>query len=276
MNATIGRNLTRRQLIGGIGAAGLATAVGGKLAFAQETTTSTTDTTTAATTLTDLLTRVDAAIAEAQADRAAVTSIDFTIVDQLIDEALNLRDQAAAATEQTEQFRFAIAAIRSANSSGAVIEALLTTFGLPSKQTRSSVVLAEVHEGLTTLATEVGTANADAVTFVDIAQALYTEAYDAYNAGTYASATRLAMTAGRVGSIAMVLTATDLDRAGFGDRKKDRDMLGGRGDRIRDRVLDGLGDGPDRDRDRLFDGSGDGPFGGDIPAAPVEVPVPAF
>lgn len=271
MNATFGRTLDRRQLIGGIGAAGLATAVGGGLAFAQESTPTTTNGgTTTATPLQDLLTRVDAAIADAQADRAAVTGIDFTIVDQLIDQALNLRDQTAAATDAAEQLRHGTAAIRAANSSGAVIEALLTSYGLPSRQARTSVALAEAHERLTALVTEVGTTNADAVTFVEIAKALYAEAYDAYNAGTYASAARLAMTAGRVGGIALVLTGNDLGRGGMGDRAKGDRAPGGRGDH-------------ERDRDRLLDGpGGDGPFGegqgpgGELPAEPVEVPAPTF
>lgn len=258
MNDTIGRTVNRRRLIGGIGAAGLATAVGSRLAFAQESTpTGAAETATDTPLLDELLARADEEIAAAQADRAAVTGIDFTIVDQLIDQAVNLRDQAVAATDRIEQARFALAAIRAANSSGATMEALLSDFGLPSKQTRSSVVLAAVHEGLTELATEVGSENADAVAFVGIAEALYGQAYDAYNAGTYASATRLALTAGRVGSIAVILTADGLGRGGLfrrGDKRGRRERIfGGDGP---------FGDGPDFDDER--------------PAAPVEVPAPTF
>jgi hypothetical protein len=225
--------LSRRRVIAGATAAGVATVIGASLAFAQDATptpsTSTggsgtpaagSSSTTNGTSdqSSTILQRVDDAIASAKADRDSVSSsADLTVVDQLLTQASAFRDKAATGTDDAQTQRYARAAFESADAATDLITAQLSAFGLPSEKTRVGEILTRAHDEIQQISTNVGAStDTDVKTNVSTAQSLYSKAYDLYNAGTYAEAGGTARAAVSVGKIAEILTSTGNGVGGFG------------------------------------------------------------
>lgn len=272
--------INRRSVLAGAAGVGLATALGATLGKAQESTpvpgSLTTPSAGGATegAATTLLQRIDDAVARVQADRDAVSSsIDVTLVDQLLAKAAAFRDQVAGATTLTDiqAFQQARAAISLARAASAAIVGELSNFGLPSQQARTSRVVAAVHGAITEISDLVSSSTDTNVTDVlSLAQQLYQSAYEAYNVGTYAKAVALARAAGSTAEAATLATGLyggKLSRQGrwFGPEDGPDGPGWGKGRRRGDRRnLPGL---PGSDESDSED---------DTRETPVEVPAPNF
>lgn len=241
--------LSRRRMIAGTAVAGVATAFGATIAFAQSddsTPAADSSTTTEAGTpavggetettngdATDILARVDEEIAAVQADRdAAGSRADLTTVDELLTQASGLRDKAHAATDADERRRLARAALATARAAGNLIEAQLSAYGLPSQQAPASRILANANERIVALGDEITAgADADADAALASAQQLYTVAYDAYNAGTYSQAAKTARVAEQLAQVAAFLSGAEVkgDMGGFGRGERGINRLPGNG-----------------------------------------------
>lgn len=248
--------INRRQLVGGT--AGIATAATAVVALGSLVSAQTSDSATAtpeagsggsdsgttldATAITD---RSAAVIASVTSDRDALaSSLDTTVIDELLSLAADLQAKAEAAPAPTGTGRrsgssssgstssgttssaatpdaaansssttttpgkieLAFAAARTAQAARATIVAQLATFGLPSEQARLSRGLSQIYAAVKALATEAtSSSEADASALVSHAEAAYTNAYDAYTAKTYASVTAYGEATAHLAAAASVL-----------------------------------------------------------------------
>jgi len=289
--------LTRRRLLAGTVAAGLATTLGVGIAFAQDGSeaTPTAGTDADATPAvggqseededgsgdgTAAVERATAAILAAEGDRDAVSGqIDATTIDRALAQATTLRDRAetsVAADDTAAARRAAFAAIAIAHAAGNLVEAQLIAAGLPSQEAPASRVLANAHAVIQ----EVTTGTADATdaevgTTVALAQELYQTAFDRFGEGQYGQAARTARAAMTLAGSAALLAAPDdafADGPFWGDRGGDDfpglPGIGRHGGRreIRREIRGGI-------RDRVLDRD---PASDADAGEPVDVPEPEF
>jgi hypothetical protein len=250
VRTNIANNVTRRRLIGsaaGLAAATLATvglvSAQTSTATPDASTSSSSSTTTTGTAGDDQLTTF---LASVKTDRDAVaSSIDTTMIDQILAVANDLQTQSTTASDtdsppvpSTSSDSTTSSATPAASSSGTsattvapgkrqllaaaqssgraarqLIVAELSAYGLPSQKVDASHSLADVYDRIKTAGTDVsGSSIADAMTLVTYAQQLYADAYDKYGAGTYAQAQGTGRAAGGLASAAETL----LGKNGFG------------------------------------------------------------
>ena len=168
--------------------------------------------------LTESIQQLTDTIALVQTDRDSVSgTIDVTEIDELLAKATELRD-AARATLETDDVSTAPQAIfeglQSATAAHGLIEAGVSAYGLPSQQARASRVLVQAYytiDGASSSLKE--DAGANASFFTESAKRLYAQAYELYNAGTYAQAERTAAVAQQVALIGN--PAFGFGKAGF-------------------------------------------------------------
>ncbi len=200
------RAMSRRSALAGLAGAGLAAALGVTLGKAQESTPGALATPQAETTTGNavdaLLQKLDSIIARVKTDRDAVSStIDVSVVDQLLTKATALRDQVARTSiaDSEPAYELAHAAVALARAAAAAIQAELSDYGLPSQQVRTSRIVAAAHGTITEIGDLVSSSvDANVTEMISLAQQLYQTAYDAYNAGTYAKAAPMARAASEV------------------------------------------------------------------------------
>jgi hypothetical protein len=219
---------SRARLLGATVGTCLVTAIGISGALAQDATPTLGDTATppaqtqpqkpdarasaaARTALAEHLQRVTDTIATVQKDRDAVTTGDLAAVDDLLDKATRLRDDAKATLAGDDisavpQQLFA--AQGAAVSAEALLRAQLSDYGLPSQQAGASRTLVAAYNQIKEISDRVSaTDDVDAKDFAMTAQSLYKTAYDLYNAGTYAQAASTADVAARVAGLADLMAA---------------------------------------------------------------------
>jgi TolA-binding protein len=261
--------------------AGLAAALGVTLGKAQESTPAASETPQAGTStgnaLDALLQKLDSIISQVKTDRDAVSStIDVSVVDQLLTKATALRDQVAstASTDKQQAYQLAQAVVALARAAAAVIQAELSNYGLPSQQARASRFVANAHGQITEISDLVSNStDANVTESIALAQQLYRAAYDAYNAGTYTKAMALARAASAVAFAAALAGGVAAGKFGIGREGPDEEdgpfgpgmpggkKRGGRGHMERD--MPDWGGQPD------WGGPGE-------TEQPVEVPAPNF
>ncbi|MGH2531965.1 MAG: hypothetical protein ACRDJW_06615 [Thermomicrobiales bacterium] len=148
-------------------------------------------------------------IAAVRADRDAAGEIDATVVDQLLDRATSLLDAARQSLDGGESQdvpRQTMTAQSAAMAAEALVRAQLSDYGLPSQQAGASRTLDTAYRQVKASTERTGESTDEGVTFfVTTAQELYRQAYDLYNAGTYAQATETALVAASLGQIAELL-----------------------------------------------------------------------
>lgn len=214
----------RRRLVGGaLAGAVAASAVAGLSRAAQEdpaTPGTGSDTTPGASTSTTgrqdravaaMIERATAVIASVTADRDAVADqIDTTTVDDLLDRARSLVEQAQASDSMDGEgsLRRAGAAIGIATTSQELLEARLTYPGLPSQEAPASQVLATAYDRVDAQGGQLDATSTDDDTsfLLTTAQGLYGEAHDLYGAGAFNQAAETGATAARVAMIAGFLS----------------------------------------------------------------------
>ncbi|MGH2558641.1 MAG: hypothetical protein ACRDJH_06225 [Thermomicrobiales bacterium] len=157
-----------------------------------------------------------------RADRDAAGEIDATIVDQLLDRATSLLDAARQSLDGGESLdapRQTMAAQSAAMAAEALVRAQLSNYGLPSQQAGASRTLDTAYRQVKASTERMQESTDEGVTFfVTTAQELYRQAFDLYNAGTYAQATETARVAASLGQIAETLGS---DAAAFSAEMKD-------------------------------------------------------
>lgn len=145
-----------------------------------------------------------------RADREAAGDVDAATVDQLLERATGLLDAARQALDggdAQEAPRQMTAARATAMTAEALLRAQLSDYGLPSQQAGASRTLDTAYRQIKDSTERTADATDENVTFlVTTAQALYQQAYDLYNAGTYAQAAETARVGAALGHIAGMLS----------------------------------------------------------------------
>jgi len=184
--------------------------------------------------------RSAAVIASVKADRNALaSSLDTADIDEMLSLAGDFQQKAEAAPVATDRGHrssqdaspvqgseapstastlskqaLAFAATRSAQAAREMIVAQMVNFGLPSDQAAVSRTLAATHQDVSARATTVGPAGVEeASTLMGHAEAAYTRAYAAYNAGTYARAAAYGGVAAHLAEAAAMLVGGSQDDA---------------------------------------------------------------
>jgi hypothetical protein len=210
-SATTPRLVSRRTLIGSAAGVAAVAIAGAGYAAAQE---STPEEATEEAADATLLERSAALIALIEADHATVAAdVDVATADQLLGFAHDLLDQATGATPPDEdaaeaQDRLAVGAGVAALAARSTLLAELSPGSLPSQQAPVSRQVAATHARITESSRAVADSGVtEAAMALDIAQDLYTAAYNAYTAGSYAEARHLDQASTQMLRAALILSA---------------------------------------------------------------------
>jgi hypothetical protein len=165
--------------------------------------------------------RATAAIDSVQADRDAVASdIDTTTVDELLDRAITLRDDALGSGDDDDALRLAFGAVATARVARRVIIADLSYPGLPSQADVAQEILSRADDAISTLTeTSIDSALIDVGFYVTAGQAMYQAAEVDFSGEAYAKAALRARAAGELVAIPYKV----LGFLGIGRRRSRRD-----------------------------------------------------